>query len=74
LNYIAMYVFAEAIKAAGSVDDPEKIMAHMQDGLDNLPEDKKVYVIPKIDPNGGFEAELIVAAIEDGKVVPIKAD
>ena len=74
LNYIAMYAFAEAIKAAGSVDDPEKIMDHMQDGLDNLPEDKKVYVIPKIDPNGGFEAELIVAAIEDGKVVPIKAD
>lgn len=74
LNYIAMHVFAEAIKAAGSVDDPEKIMAHMQDGLDNLPEDKKVYVIPKIDPNGGFEGELIVAAIEDGKIVPIKAD
>lgn len=74
LNYIGMYAFAEAIKAAGSVDDPEKIMAHMQDGLDNLPEDKKVYDIPKIDPNGGFEAELIVAAIEDGKIVPIKVD
>ena len=74
LNYIAMYAFAEAIKAAGSVEDPEKIMAHMQDGLDNLPEDKKVYIIPKIDPNGGFEAELIVAAIEDGKVVPIKVE
>lgn len=74
LNYIATYVFAEAMKAAGSVDDPEKIMAHMQDGLDKLPEDKKVYVIPKIDPNGGFEGELIVAAIEDGKIVPIKVD
>ncbi|WLR57123.1 hypothetical protein LC048_09785 [Mesobacillus subterraneus] len=74
MNYIGMYAFAEAIKAAGSVDDPEKIMAHMQDGLDNLPEEKQVYIIPKIDPNGGFESELIVAAIEDGKVVPIKAD
>ena len=72
LNYIATYVFVEAMKAAGSVDDPEKIRAHMQDGLDKLPEDKKVYVIPKIDDNGGFEGELIIAAVEDGKIVPIK--
>ncbi|MDZ5472668.1 ABC transporter substrate-binding protein [Bacillus sp. 31A1R] len=74
LNYIAMHIFVEAMKAAGSVDDPEKIRAHMQDGLDNLPEDKKVYVIPTIDANGGFEAELIVAAVENGEIVPIKVD
>lgn len=74
LNYIATYIFVEAMKAAGSVDDPAKIRAHMQDGLDNLPEEKKVYVIPSIDANGGFEAELVVAAVEDGKIVPIKVD
>ncbi|WP_409292852.1 ABC transporter substrate-binding protein [Peribacillus sp. SCS-37] len=72
LNYVATYIFVEAMKAAGSVDDPEKIRAHMQDGLDKLPEDKKVYMIPKIDDHGGFEGELIVAAVEDGKIVPIK--
>ncbi len=74
LNYIATYVFVEAMKAAGSVDDPEKIRSHMQDGLDNLPEDKKVYVIPAISEDGGFDAELIVAAVENGEIVPIKVD
>lgn len=72
LNYIAMNIFVEAMKAAGSVSDPEKIRAHMQDGIDHLPKDKKVYLIPKIGADGGFEAELIVAAVENGKIVPIK--
>lgn len=73
LNYFATYAFVEAMKAAGSVDDPEKIMSHMQDGLDNVPEDKRVYNIVTIDESGGFDGELILGAIEDGKVVPIKA-
>lgn len=72
LNYIGLNIFVEAMKAAGSVDDVDKIRANMQKGLDNLPEDKKVYVIPKIDENGGFESELEVASVENGKIVPIK--
>jgi branched-chain amino acid transport system substrate-binding protein len=72
LNYMAMYVFVEAMKAAGSVDNVDAIRKHMQDGLDNLPKDKQVYVIPTIDKDGGFEADLSVAAVEDGKIVAIK--
>lgn len=72
LNYIAMHVFVEAMKAAGSVDDAEKIRAAMQKGLDNLPDDKKIYIIPKIGDDGGFEADLTIAAVEDGKIVPIE--
>lgn len=72
LNYIAMNIFVGAMQVAGTVDDPEKIRAHMQDGIDRLPKEKKVYIIPKIGADGGFESELIVAAIENGKVVPIK--
>jgi branched-chain amino acid transport system substrate-binding protein len=72
LNYIGMHVFVEAMKAAGSVDDPEKIRAHMQDGLDKLPDSAKIYEIPKIGDDGGFVAELTVGAVEGGKIVPIK--
>lgn len=72
LNYIATYSFVEAMKAAGSVDDVTKIRAHMQDGLNNLPAKAKVYNIPKIGDTGGFQSELIVAGIENGKIVPIK--
>jgi branched-chain amino acid transport system substrate-binding protein len=74
LNYIGMHVFVEAMKAAGSVDDAEKIRASMQAGLDNLPEDKRIYIVKKISDTGAFEFDLSVAAIEDGKVVPIKVD
>jgi branched-chain amino acid transport system substrate-binding protein len=74
LNYMAMHVFVEAMKAAGSVDDVEAIRKHMQDGLDNLPEDKKVYVIPTIGEDGGFKANLNVAVVEDGKIVSIKVE
>ena len=73
LNYIATYAFVEAMKAAGSVDNAEAIRAHMQDGLTNMPEDSKIYIIPTIADDGGFEGDLIVAAIEDGKIVPVKA-
>jgi branched-chain amino acid transport system substrate-binding protein len=74
LNYLALHVFVEAMKAAGSVDNVDEIRKHMQDGLDNLPEDKKVYVIPSIGEDGGFDADLNVAAVEDGKIVIIKVE
>lgn len=72
LNYIGLNIFVEAMKAAGSVDDVDKIRANMQKGLDNLPENKKLYLITKIEENGGFESELEVASVEGGKIVPIK--
>ncbi|WP_374722350.1 ABC transporter substrate-binding protein [Peribacillus tepidiphilus] len=68
-NYIAMHIFVEAMKAAGSVDDAKAIREHIQDGLDQLPEDKKVYFINKVGEDGGFEADLSIAAVEDGKIV-----
>ncbi|MEH7546664.1 MULTISPECIES: ABC transporter substrate-binding protein [Bacillaceae] len=71
LNYIATYIFVEAMKAAGSVDDAEKIQAHMQDGVSNIPENVRIYQFSKF-AGGGFDGDLEVAAIEDGKIVPIK--
>lgn len=73
-HYVTMYIFVEAMKAAGNVDDAKVIREHIQDGLDALPEDKKVYVIPGIDENGGFEIFTRVAAIEDGEVVLIEVE
>jgi branched-chain amino acid transport system substrate-binding protein len=71
LNYIATHIFVEAMKAAGSVDDAEKIQAAMQKGVENIPDNTKTYEFTKF-IDGGFDGELEVAAIEDGKVVPIK--
>ncbi|MGJ7909813.1 ABC transporter substrate-binding protein [Neobacillus sp. LXY-1] len=71
LNYIATYIFAEAMKAAGSVDDAEKIQAEMQKGVENIPENVRIYQFNKF-IDGGFDGELEVAAVKDGKIVPIK--
>lgn len=71
LNYISMYIFAEAMKAAGTVDDAEKIQAQMQAGVENIPDNVKIYDFSKF-AGGGFDGEIEVAAIEDGKIVPIK--
>lgn len=74
LNYIALNVFVEAMIAAKSVDDPEKIRLHMQDGLDNLSEEKEIFDYPTIDGDGGFQANLVVGAVKDGKIISIKVD
>ena len=59
------------MKAANSVDDPKAIYEHLQDGLDHLPENKKVYEIPTIGKNGAFGVNVRVGAIENGKIVSI---
>ncbi|MCK1993630.1 ABC transporter substrate-binding protein [Peribacillus muralis] len=72
LNYIAMYAFVEAMKSAGSVDDAKAIREHMQDGLTNIGPSQKIYDIPSIDKNGGFASTIVVGAVENGKVVPLR--
>nr|WP_285868128.1 ABC transporter substrate-binding protein [Mesobacillus maritimus] len=75
LNYIAMHVFAKAMEAAGSVDDPQKIRKHIQDGLDALPAEVKIYSIPSFnEKDGNFEHDLIVGAVEDGKIIHVPAE
>ncbi|WLR49172.1 ABC transporter substrate-binding protein [Halobacillus litoralis] len=73
-HYVAMNAFMEAMKAAGTVDDPEAIRSHMQDGLDALPEEKQVYTIEEIGENGGFSTALRIAAVEGGEVVTIDVE
>ncbi|QHS22424.1 ABC transporter substrate-binding protein [Virgibacillus sp. MSP4-1] len=73
-HYVSMYIFVEAMKAAGNTEDAKAIYENIQSGLDGLPEEKKVYVIPGIDENGGFEINTRVAAVEDGEIVPIKVE
>src|SRR5699024_2261699 len=74
LNYITLHIFIEAMNAADNEKDAEVIREHIQAGLDNLPDDKKVYDIPGIDENGGFDANIHVAAVKDGKIIHIDVE
>ncbi|WP_425437312.1 ABC transporter substrate-binding protein [Melghirimyces profundicolus] len=73
-NYQSLYVFVEAMKAAGTVDEPKKIMAGMDEGIKNLPKEKSIYPLEGITQKGGFIWPPHVAAVEDGKVVIIEGD
>jgi branched-chain amino acid transport system substrate-binding protein len=68
-HYLSVYLFVEAMKAAGTVDDVDKIMAHVQEGLDNVPDDKKIYDITEVDEQGGLETYLRMGVVEDGEIV-----
>ncbi|YCA13413.1 ABC transporter substrate-binding protein [Bacillus sp. AK128] len=73
-HYLATYIFVEAMKAAGSVDDPAAIMAKVQEGLGNVPADKKIYEIEEIEDNGGLVTPLRMGVIEDGKIVDVSLE
>jgi branched-chain amino acid transport system substrate-binding protein len=68
LDYIALYALVGAMEAAGTVDDVEKIRSHVQDGLDSIPDEKKVYNIPSVTKEGSFEIDRRLTIIEDGEV------
>ncbi|MDQ0269768.1 ABC transporter substrate-binding protein [Cytobacillus purgationiresistens] len=73
-HYLATYLLVEAMKAAENVDDAKVIREHIQDGLDNLPDDKKVYEIPSIDEEGGLVNLIRMATVEDGEIVLKEVD
>ena len=66
---MAAYLFVEAMKAAGSVNDVEAIMENIQTALDNMPADKRVYEIAEVEDNGGLITELRMAVVENGEIV-----
>lgn len=67
-HYVSLYVLTEAMKVAGTVDDTKKIMAALDQGAKNLPEDKQVYTVPGVEKDGGFDVPVRIAYIEDGEL------
>lgn len=70
-NYQAMYVIVEAMKLAGTVDDPKAIMAQLDAGVKALPQEKLVWHLTGVE-NNGFDWKASIAAIEDGEIVLIE--
>lgn len=73
-HYLSMYLFVEAMKAAGSVDDPKAIMENIQAGLDTLAEDKKIYKVNEVEADGGLVTPLRIGVVEEGKIIDISVE
>ncbi|MFK3958901.1 ABC transporter substrate-binding protein [Guptibacillus hwajinpoensis] len=71
-NYQAMHVIVNAMKEAGSVDDPAKIMESMDAGIQSLPDEQMVWHLTGIYNGGAFDWKPAIGAVEDGKVVKIE--
>ncbi|TKD71299.1 ABC transporter substrate-binding protein [Pseudalkalibacillus hwajinpoensis] len=68
-NYQAMHVLVNAMKESGSVDDPTKIMASIEDGIKTLPDENVVWHINGLVNGGAFDWKPAIGVVEDGKVL-----
>lgn len=73
LNYFTVYMFAEAMRLAGSTTDAKAIRAKVGDALKSMSSDHNLYEIDEIDEGGALMGILTVATVKDGKVVPVQA-
>lgn len=69
LSYQVLHVLVGAMKAAGSVEDRQAIMASINEGIQNLPEEKMVGKLSGINDDGSLKWDFDAAIIEDGKVI-----
>jgi branched-chain amino acid transport system substrate-binding protein len=73
LNYSAMNAVADAMKLAGTVTDAAAIHAKLSDAFAALPQARNPSVIGSVDAKGGSNAQLFIATVKGGKVVPVDA-
>lgn len=73
-HYVAVYGLIEAMKIAGTVDDAEAIMAALDEGIRNVPEEHQVYIIDGVDERGANLSPQRMGVVEDGEVVAIGED
>lgn len=71
-HYSAMNALTEAMRLAGTVDDPKAVFAKLGDAFAALPADRNPSRIDGIDADGGSNANIVVAFVENGKIVPIE--
>lgn len=71
LNYMAMYLFAKAMEAAGTTSDVQAIHAQFQTAIDNLDDQHRLYYVTGIDDAGGLVHDVRIGAVENGEVVAI---
>lgn len=73
-HYYAVYIIAEAMQEAGTVEDAHAIRENLDDGLHQVPEDKRIYDVSEVDEQGGMTTELRMAVVEDGEIELVDFD
>jgi branched-chain amino acid transport system substrate-binding protein len=71
LSYQGLYVLVEAMKAAKTVEDRSAIMAAVNEGIPNIPEEKAVIPLTGMSEVGSLQWEIQAGAVEDGEVIAL---
>ncbi|AXF55398.1 ABC transporter substrate-binding protein [Salicibibacter kimchii] len=73
-HYYSVYILAEAMAAAGETEDAHAIRESLDEGLQQVDDDKHVYEVSEVDEDGGMVTELRMAVVEDGEVELVDFD
>ena len=68
-NYFAMYLIAQAMQEAGTVDDAKAIRAAIASAMDKVSVEHNPYDVDGIDEAGNLGADPQIAEVVDGEVV-----
>ena len=68
-NYFAMYLIAQAMQEAGTVEDAKAIRAAIPAAMEKVSVEHNPYDVDGIDDNGNLGADPQIAEVVDGKVV-----
>jgi len=68
-NYFAMYLIAQAMQEAGTVEDAKAIRAAIPAAMEKVSVEHNPYAVDGIDDNGNLGADPQIAEVVDGKVV-----
>lgn len=68
-NYFAMYLIAQAMQEAGTVDDAQAIRAAIGSAMEKVSVEHNPYDVDGIDESGNLGADPQIAEVVDGEVV-----
>ena len=71
-HYTTLNAVLEAMKLAGTVDDPKAIRANLDKAVKTLSADLNPNAVSGVRDNGGFDSPLVMGVVENGKIVPFK--
>jgi branched-chain amino acid transport system substrate-binding protein len=72
-NYQAMHIVAQAMKLAGTTEDPQEIRDNIGDAISKVDDKYKVANFPTgFTENGHLEGPVTATYIQDGKYTPLE--
>lgn len=71
LHYVSLYIYVEAMKIAGTVDDTAAIRAALDEAAQSIPPENQAYELMGVTEDGANITHLMMGIVENGEVKEI---